>query len=161
MYDFDYTIDAVIIFLLMACVVLAVVAIKKHVSFKWWVYRRAIKKSRKKEWEAYVDYYNGAAGPEKWMHLLHVTELLRRRRDLERWNQWVPERDAKRGAELVVNHISISQTTPEISKSSTAVRNAKVCLETNTLEETPRQVLLDMLESYAILLDNHGEPDVH
>lgn len=138
------------------CVAVGVVAIRKHVSFKWWIYREAIRKSRKREWEAYVDYYNGNDGPEHWERLLHITELLRRRRDLERWNQWVPE-DRILGARHVVSQQVEVVSTEECAKTEAEIAmDIKHWLKVNTREETPRSVILELLNDYAKIMDGRA-----
>lgn len=143
---------------LIVCVVVAVIAIRKHVSFRWWVYREAIRRSRKREWEAYVDYYNGTEGPERWERLLHITELIRRRRDLERWNQWVPEDKIIKSRPSVIHRVEVVSTDDCAKTESEIALDIKRWLTDNTREETPRHVLLEMIGDYAII-QSRGSAD--
>lgn len=144
--ELNHIFAAILIIWFVACLFFAITAVRKHVSFKWWVYYRAIKKSRKREWEAYVDYYNGAEGPERWERLLHITELLRRRRDLERWNQWVPEGRPKPKTISRVEVVSTDATCP-----SAVARDIAKWLDVNTSDHITKPQILEMIESYAII----------
>lgn len=130
----------------------ALYVLKRNVTFRWWVYYRAIKRSRKREWDAYVDYYNGIRGPEKWEHLLHVTELLRKRRDLERWNQWVPDAKSMKNFPAVSQKVEVRGK--EARSAAAVIRDFGRWVEENTREETPRATILEMVESYAIIQDS-------
>lgn len=136
---------------LVICLVVGSISIRKHVAFRWWVYREAIRRSRKREWEAYVDYYNGTEGPERWERLLHITELIRRRRDLERWNQWVPEDKIVRRRAAVSHPVEVVSTDECAKTESEIALDIKRWLTDNTREETPRSVILEMLNDYSII----------
>lgn len=146
--------DLIIIFGLTLTVAFSIHIVKKQVSFRWWVYYKAIKRSRKREWEAYVDYYNGVHGPEKWERLLHVTELLRKRRDLERWNQWVPDGKSMKRFPAVSQKVEVRSSEPR--SASAVVRDFGQWVEANTRVDTPRATILEMVESYAIIQDSRS-----
>lgn len=139
------------IFGLVVCMVIGGIALRKHVAFRWWIYREAIRRSRKREWEAYVDYYNGTKGPERWERLLHTTELIRRRRDLERWNQWVPEDKIVKRRPSVTHQVEVISTDECAKTESEIALDIKRWLTENTREETPRSVILDMITDYSII----------
>lgn len=149
-----YLDDLIIILGLTLAFAFGIHTVKKHVSFKWWVYYRAIKRSRKREWDAYVDYYNGVHGPEKWEHLLHVTEMLRKRRDLERWNQWVPNGKSMKRFPAVSQKVEVRGA--ETRSAAAVIRDFGQWVEANTRAETPRATILEMVESYAIIQDSRA-----